>query len=53
MVVEGFESPSSQVVGLHLLHCGCPLVHAVLLGPCRYCDPILHIVSVHCSFVLT
>ena len=24
MVVEGFESPSSQVVGLHLLHCGYP-----------------------------
>ena len=36
-----------------MLECCCLPVHLVLLGPCMYYDAVLHIVSLHCSFVFT
>ena len=53
MDVQGFNCFPSWVVGLHMLDCRCLPVHLVLLGPCMYCDAVLHIVSLHCSFVFT
>ena len=53
MDVQGFNCFPSRIVGLHMLDCCCFPVHLVLFGPCVYCDAVLHIVSLHCSFVFT
>ena len=53
MDVQGFNCFLSRMVGLHMLDCCCFPVHLVLFGPCVYCDAVLHIVSLHCSFVFT
>ena len=53
MDVQGFNCFPSRMVGLHMLDCCCFPVHLVLFGPCVYCDAVLHIVSLHCSFVFT
>ena len=36
-----------------MLGCCCLPVHLVLLGPCMYCGVVLHMVSLHCSFMFT
>ena len=50
--VYSFNSPSSCVVCLHLLHCGCFPVYLVLCLPCVYSNPILSVIPFDCSFVL-
>ena len=50
--VYSFNGPSSCVVCLHLLHCGCFPVYLVLCLSCMYSNSILCVILFDCSFRL-